>query len=150
VTACTVTPDGQYVVSASYDHTLKVWELASGRPVATLQSHPWGVTACAVMPDGRHLVAASYDHTLKAWELANGRPVAHVPWSHQRDAGYLAVAVTATIVIAGDMTVGVWFLDMPWSKHPQRVAHGGASTLARTDPALLVRNDPGCCSGSRS
>ena len=29
VTACAVTPDGQHVVSASYDYTLKVWDLAT-------------------------------------------------------------------------------------------------------------------------
>jgi hypothetical protein len=39
VSACAVTPDGQHVVSASADHTLKVWEFASGRAVATLQGH---------------------------------------------------------------------------------------------------------------
>ena len=37
VLACAVTPDGRYVVSASADRTLKVWDLASGRELATLQ-----------------------------------------------------------------------------------------------------------------
>ena len=71
-----MTPDGRHVVSASSDKTLKVWELASGRAVATLQGHTDGVTACAVTPDGRHVVSASEDQTLKVWELASGRAVA--------------------------------------------------------------------------
>ncbi|HEX8106456.1 MAG TPA: hypothetical protein VF516_01960 [Kofleriaceae bacterium] len=69
VMACAPTPDGRHAVSASSDHTLKVWELASGRPVATLQGHTDRVTACAVTPDGRHVVSASDDHTLKVWDL---------------------------------------------------------------------------------
>src|SRR5262249_48865124 len=50
VNACAVTPDGRHVVSASDDKTLKVWELASGRAVATLQGHTSLVRACAVTP----------------------------------------------------------------------------------------------------
>ena len=32
-------PDGQHVVSASYDKTLKVWDVATGERVATLEGH---------------------------------------------------------------------------------------------------------------
>src|SRR6185295_16528365 len=73
VTACAVTPDGRQVVSASEDHTLKVWDLATGCVEATLAGHTNGVTACAVTPDARRLVSASEDHTLKVWDLATGR-----------------------------------------------------------------------------
>jgi len=62
VTACAVTPDGHHVVSASDDQTLKVWELASRRQVATLQGHTSRVTACAVTPDRRHVVSAVVNH----------------------------------------------------------------------------------------
>jgi WD40 repeat protein len=72
VTACAVTPDGRHVVSASWDGTLKVWELWSGRAVATLQGQDNLLTVCAVTPDGRHMVSASYDHTLKVWDFQRG------------------------------------------------------------------------------
>ena len=64
VTSCAVTPDGRKVVSGSDDHTLKVWELASGCAVATLQGHTGWVGACAVTADGRHAISASKDKTL--------------------------------------------------------------------------------------
>ena len=32
-------PDGRRVVSASYDNTLKVWDVATGKCVATLEGH---------------------------------------------------------------------------------------------------------------
>jgi WD40 repeat protein len=76
VMACAVTPDGRHVVSASEDKTLKVWELATGRALATFEGHTGEVRACAVTPDGRHVVSASQDQTLKIWELATGRALA--------------------------------------------------------------------------
>ena len=32
-------PDGRRVVSASFDNTLKVWDVATGKCVATLEGH---------------------------------------------------------------------------------------------------------------
>jgi WD40 repeat protein len=104
-----VTPDGRHVVSASWNGTLQVWELGSGRAVATLEGHTGDVRACAVTPDGRHVVSASDDHTLMIWDLATyTRRI-----THSGDASYLAVAVTATAIVAGDAAGIVWFLDLP-------------------------------------
>ena len=36
-------PDGRRVVSASEDETLKVWDVATGRCLATLEGHSNGV-----------------------------------------------------------------------------------------------------------
>jgi WD40 repeat protein len=109
VNACALTPDGRHVVSASADKTLKVWDLASERAVATLHGHTSGVSARAVTPDGRHVVSTSYDQTLKVWDLATGA----CGITHHGDAVFRAVAVSATIVVAGDEAGEVWFLDLP-------------------------------------
>jgi WD40 repeat protein len=77
--------------------------------VATLEGHTDGVTACAVSLDGQHVVSASADHTLKVWDLATYT----CRITHRGDAGYLAVAVSATTVIVGDASGAVWFLDLP-------------------------------------
>ena len=71
-----MTPDGRRVVSASADKTLKVWDLETGRELATLEGHAACVTACAVTPDGRRVVSASGDETLKVWDLETGRELA--------------------------------------------------------------------------
>ena len=97
------------MISASEDETLKVWELASGRAVATLQGHTGSVTACAVTPDGRHVVSASDDRTLKVWDLATF--ICRI--THRGDASCAAVVASATTVIVGDSTGVVWFLDLP-------------------------------------
>ena len=109
LTACAVTSDERRVVSVSSDKTLKVWDLETGRAVATLEGHAARVTACAVTPDGRRVVSASEDHTLKVWDLEAGACVL----THRANTGCSAVIATATAIIAGDAAGSVWFLDWP-------------------------------------
>jgi hypothetical protein len=116
VNACAVTPDGRRAVSASNDRTLKIWDLESGRALVTLQGHADRVRACAVTPDGRRVVSASDDKTIKVWDLESGASIL----THRASAGFTAVAATATTIIAGDATGGVWVLDRPSPDRPER------------------------------
>jgi WD40 repeat protein len=61
------------VVSGAWDHTLRVWDLATGETKMTLQGHTSWVTAVVVTPDGRHVVSGSADHTVRVWDLATGQ-----------------------------------------------------------------------------
>ena len=65
-------PDGQKVVSASSDKTLKLWDLASGVEIFTFTGHTDYVTAVAITPDGQTIISGSVDKTLKLWNLASG------------------------------------------------------------------------------
>jgi WD40 repeat protein len=65
VSAVSVTADGRRVISASYDNTLKVWDIETGMKIRTLKGHTDGVRAVSVTPDGRCAISASYDNTLK-------------------------------------------------------------------------------------
>ncbi|WP_437747128.1 AAA family ATPase [Sorangium sp. So ce1504] len=73
VNGCAISPDGQRIVSASHDKTLKVWDLATGKLLSSLEGHSDGVMACAISPDGPRIVSASADRTLKVWDLATGK-----------------------------------------------------------------------------
>jgi mRNA-degrading endonuclease YafQ of YafQ-DinJ toxin-antitoxin module len=112
VNACAVTPDGRRVVSASADETLKVWDLESGRALATLEGHAGGVRACAVTPDGRCVVSASWDKTLKVWDLESGCALATL---EGHPGGVRACAVTPdgrrVISASNDGTLKVWDLE---------------------------------------
>jgi hypothetical protein len=129
VTACAVTFDGRRVVSASADHTLKVWDLDTGRAVATLAGHADAVTACAVTPDGRRMVSTSDDHTLKVWDLATGACIL----THRANTSFSAVIATETAIIAGDSIGSLRFLDMPAPAHPEPSSPGLPMKRAMAD-----------------
>ncbi len=60
-------PDGRRLASASLDRTVRVWDVASGQTVATLQGHSAGVSSVAFSPDGRQLASSSYDRMIRIW-----------------------------------------------------------------------------------
>lgn len=73
---CVFSPEGRRLVSASSDHTLKVWDAQSGREQLNLEGHNSYVYACGFNPDGSIIVSGSGDGTLKLWNATTGRELA--------------------------------------------------------------------------
>jgi WD40 repeat protein len=71
--AVAITPDGCRAVSASYDGTLRLWDLESGQTIRRLEGHTGVASAVAVTPDGRRAVSASGDNTQRVWDLESGQ-----------------------------------------------------------------------------
>ena len=112
VTAVAMSFDGRRVVSGSYDHTLKVWDLESGRVLATLTGHTDSVAAVAVTPDGRRTVSGSWDHTLKVWDTESGQEICTLT-GHAHSVTAVAVIKNGTRAISGsiDGTLRAWDLE---------------------------------------
>jgi len=69
-------PDGRHVLTASYDHTARIWDAGNGQLETTLSGHTGTVRFAAFSPDGQHVVTASSDHTARVWSTANGNLLA--------------------------------------------------------------------------
>lgn len=63
-----------HLISASVDHTLKIWDLESGEngSILTLRGHTDGCTRLAVFADGIRVLSASNDRTLRIWDTGSG------------------------------------------------------------------------------
>jgi WD40 repeat protein len=68
-------PNGQRIVSGSYDQTMKVWDAASGQEALTLTGHTSGVSTMAFSPNGKRIVSGGFDQALKVWATASGQEV---------------------------------------------------------------------------
>jgi WD40 repeat protein len=112
VNAVAVTPDGRRAVSASWDQTLRLWDLSSGQTLRMLEGHTGEVSAVAVTPDGRRVVSASYDQTLRLWDLESSQTLrtleGHTKWIN-------AVAVTPdgrrAVSASNDRTLRLWDME---------------------------------------
>jgi WD40 repeat protein len=69
VPSLAITPDGQKLISGSWDDTIKIWDLQTGYLLNTLESHTSDVECVAITPDGQTLVSAGWDNTIKIWDL---------------------------------------------------------------------------------
>jgi WD40 repeat protein len=68
VRGCAVAPDSSYIVSASNDNTLRMWNPDTGDTIHTLKGPTDPVRGCAVAPDSSYIVSASDDNTLRIWK----------------------------------------------------------------------------------
>jgi WD40 repeat protein len=73
VFSCAFSPDNNWIVSASRDKTLKIWNAKTFKEVFSLAGHSGLVCACGYSPDGRRIVSASYDKTIKIWNAESGQ-----------------------------------------------------------------------------
>jgi WD40 repeat protein len=65
----TFSPDGRTLASTSTDRTVRLWDVATGQPAATLFGHTEFVRSAAFSPDGHTLATASMDGTVRLWTL---------------------------------------------------------------------------------
>lgn len=71
-----MSPVGNLLASASLDHTVKLWDPATGKETLTFKEHSSVVQGTTFSPDGRLVASTCQDETVKVWEASNGKHVA--------------------------------------------------------------------------
>ena len=69
-------PDGRKVITASNDHTARIWDAATGVALTPPLAHEDSVVAAAFSPDGRIAATAGDDYTVRLWDAVTGQPLA--------------------------------------------------------------------------
>jgi len=82
VESAVFSPDGTRIVTASYDHTARVWDARTGQPLSSSLQHQDIVVSVAFSPDGTRVVTASFDKTARIWDAGIGQPFSP-PLQHQ-------------------------------------------------------------------
>ena len=62
-----ISSDGQFALSGSWDGTLRLWEINSGKTTRRFVGHTKDVLSVAFSVDNRQIVSGSRDKTIKLW-----------------------------------------------------------------------------------
>jgi len=62
-----ISTDGQFALSGSWDATLRLWEISTGRCTRQFVGHTKDVLSVAFSSDNRQIVSGSRDRTVKLW-----------------------------------------------------------------------------------
>ncbi len=111
VSSVAFSPDGRTLVSGSSDTTIKIWNLATGQEIRTLNGHSSWVNSVAFSPDGKTLASGSSDDTIKIWNLVIGQEIRTLNghpnevWSNE--VWSVAISPDARTLASGNRTYGI-------------------------------------------
>ena len=150
VSAMAWSPDSTRMATASYDHTARTWDAATGNPIHTLKTTDF-VVDVAWSPDGAWVAMAQWHGRPKIWNAAAGKLLrevdglccaAEVVWSpdSSRIAADGGAGVAAVWEIAVDRpvyTFGTVVGALAWSPDGTRLAvsQGSTSTALTVEAA---------------
>lgn len=109
-------PTGDRLVSAGEDRVLRLWDLASRRPVRNWLGHEQSIRSVAWTADGAALVSASEDRTSRVWPLTGQQGVVRATGFWADPLGGMALLDARDQVAVTDQTGIVTVVDLTSGK----------------------------------
>ena len=125
------TPDGQTLVSGSWDNTVKLWQMNTRQEIQTLTGHSDDIRCVIVSPDGQTLASSGEDKTIKLWQLSTGNEIRTLT-GHSSWVFCLAISPDGQTIVSGsdDKTIKIWQLSTGKELHTLTGNSSGIYALA--------------------
>ncbi len=72
ITSVMYSPKNDQIVSSSWDTTVRLWNIDTGKTQLILKDHHHEAVNVAYSPNGDQIASISYDNTIKLWDVCNG------------------------------------------------------------------------------
>ena len=112
VSAVAYHPDGQHILSGSFDKTLLLWDASDASVVRSYVGHEGSVVALAFNNSGTNFISGASDKTARIWDTETGEIIATLR-GHTANVTSVAWSATSTMVATGalDNRVILWDAD---------------------------------------
>jgi len=107
-----ITQDGKHFISGSYNGTLRLWDIESGKTIQIFEGHTYPVICVAITPDGKHFISGSRDETLRLWDIGSGKTI-QIFEGHTHWVKCVAITPDGKHFISGsdDKTLRLWDIE---------------------------------------
>ncbi len=150
VASADYSPDGRFIVTASWDSSAKIWDVQSGAPLRKLVGgHEGYVNSAVFSPGGKTILTAAEDGTARFWDAASGELDPRSLKGHQAGIRRAAFSADGRLIVTAsdDQTARIWdaatkttvrtleghqwpVLDATFSADSQRVVTGSEDNRA--------------------
>lgn len=106
-------PDRERLISGGYDATIKLWQMQTGRTLATLRGHEGWVNCLELLEVGRFAASGGSEGVIKLWDLDGGRCIHTTgrPYGSERHAVLCFAMKQQEALLSGHS--GLWYM-MQW------------------------------------
>jgi WD40 repeat protein len=112
INALAYSPDSKVLVTGGKGQVIRLWDVATGKPIPGREGHQAAVNALAYSPDSGSLASASDDGTVRLWNTASTCEQRQLI-GHEGKVLSVAFAPDGKLVASGgfDKTIRLWNVD---------------------------------------
>ncbi len=123
--------DGAALATANPDHSITIWDVASGRARQTLKGHTAEVTTLTFSADGKLLASGGMDQRVELWDVAAGKELRALSGG-TGVVNTVAFSPDGRILASGgqDGAVRLWEVASGSQKQSLAASNGGVTSLA--------------------
>jgi WD40 repeat protein len=102
-------PDGRRIVTSSWDHTARIWDTQTGRPVGKALQQDDRLFGAAFSPNGQAVFTWAYDGVAQKWDARTGQTLG-MPLRHASDIRGARISSNGDLVVtaSGDHQARIW------------------------------------------